>query len=133
MAQMLAMVVNERQDDCDLHLPHVEFPYNNAVSAATGIAPNEVHMDRLPRNPLTVFDRNGVVGHKSLARDHLAYCDLASGKSARMTLFAHTTQSPFPVLTAETPPSPTRCVQHLNSLWVVEHGYTILHLPSARV
>lgn len=25
MAQMLSMVVNERQDDWDVHLPHVEF------------------------------------------------------------------------------------------------------------
>ena len=25
MAQMLATVVNERQDDWDLHLPHIEF------------------------------------------------------------------------------------------------------------
>ena len=49
MAQMLAMVVNERQDDWDVHLPHVEFAYNNAVSAATGLAPNKVHMNRLPR------------------------------------------------------------------------------------
>ena len=47
MAQMLAMVVNERQDDWDLHLPHVEFAYNNSVSAATGLAPNVVHMGRL--------------------------------------------------------------------------------------
>ena len=54
MAQMLAMVVNERQDDWDLHLPHVEFTYNNSVSAATGLAPNEVHMGRLPRPPLRV-------------------------------------------------------------------------------
>ena len=29
MAQMLAMVVNERQDNWDLHLPHVEFAFNN--------------------------------------------------------------------------------------------------------
>ena len=78
MVQMLAMVVNERQDDWDLHLPHVEFAYNNSVSAATGLAPNEVHMGRLPRLLLTVFDRTGVVGHQSLARDHLAYCDLAT-------------------------------------------------------
>ena len=27
-AQMLAMVVNERQDHWDVHLPHVEFAYN---------------------------------------------------------------------------------------------------------
>ena len=83
MAQMLAMVVNERQDDWDLHLPHVEFAYNNAVSAATGLAPNEVHMGRLPRLPLTIFDRKGVVGHQSLDRDHLAYCDLATDRQKR--------------------------------------------------
>ena len=80
MAQMLAMVVNERHDDWDLHLPHVEYAYNNSVSAAMGLAPNEVHMGSFPRLPLTVFDRTGVVGHQSLARDHLAYCDLATDR-----------------------------------------------------
>ena len=80
MAQMLAMVINEQQDVWDLHLPHVELAYSNAVSAATGLAPNEVHMGRLPCLPLTVFDRTGVVGHQSLAHDHLAYCDLATDR-----------------------------------------------------
>ena len=80
---MLAMVVNERQDDWDLHLPHVEFAYNNSVSTATGLAPNEVHMGRLPRIPVTVFDVTGVVGHQNLARDHLAYCDLATDRQKR--------------------------------------------------
>ena len=56
MAQMLAMVVNERQDDWDVHLPHVEFACNNSESAATGLAPNEVHMARLPRYLVTIFD-----------------------------------------------------------------------------
>ena len=56
MAQMLAMVVNERQDDWDAHLPHVEFAYNNSVSTATGLVPNELQMNRLPRLPLTVFE-----------------------------------------------------------------------------
>ena len=83
MAHMLAMVVNERQNDRDLHLPNVEFAYNNLVSAAMGLAPNEVHMGRLPRLPLTVFDRTGVVGHQSLARDHMAYCDLATDQQHR--------------------------------------------------
>ena len=77
------MVVNGRQDDWNLHLPHVEFAYNNSVSAATSLAPNEFHMGRLPRFPLTVFDRTGVVGHQSLARDHLAYCDLATDREKR--------------------------------------------------
>ena len=72
MAQMLAMVVNEGQDDWELRLPHVEFAYNNSVTAGTGLAPNEVHMDRIPRLPLTVFERTGVAGYQSLGRDHLA-------------------------------------------------------------
>ena len=80
MALMLAMVVNERQDDWDLQLHHVEFAYNNSVSAATGLAPNEVHMGRLPRLPLTVFERAGVAGHQSLVRNPLAYCDLATDR-----------------------------------------------------
>ena len=59
MAQMLAMVCN------------------NSVSAATGLAPNEVHIGRLPRLPLTVFDRSYGGIHQNLDRDQLAYCDLA--------------------------------------------------------
>ena len=35
-------------------------------------------MGRLPCHPLTVFDGSGVTGHQSLARDHLAHCNLAS-------------------------------------------------------
>ena len=77
MAQMLAMVCNEHKNDWDAHLPHVEYAYNNSVSAATGLAPNEVHIGRLRRLPLTVFNRSYGGGHQSLDRDHLAYCDLA--------------------------------------------------------
>ena len=83
MGHMLAMVVNERQDGWELHLPRVEFAYNNSVSAVTGLAPNEVHMGRLPRLLLTVFDRTDVVGHQRLACDHLAYCDLVTDRQKR--------------------------------------------------
>ena len=78
MSQMLAMVVNERQDDWDAHLPHVEFAYSNSVSAAAGLAPNEVHMNRLPRLPLTVFEHPYARGHQSLASDQLEYVDVAA-------------------------------------------------------
>ena len=40
-------------------------------------------MGRLPRLSLTGFDRTGVVRHDCLARDHLAYCDLATDRSKR--------------------------------------------------
>ena len=75
VAQILAMVVNERQDDSDAHLPHVKFVCNNSVSAAIGLAPSEVHMNRLPRLPLPVFEHPYACGHQSLARDQLEYVD----------------------------------------------------------
>ena len=37
-------------------------------------------MGRLPRLPLTIFERTGVAGHQSSARYHLAYCDLATNR-----------------------------------------------------
>lgn len=70
MAQMLAMVVNERQDVWNVHLPHMELPYNSA-SATTELASNEVHMNRLPRLPFIVFEHHYARGRRSLARDHL--------------------------------------------------------------
>ena len=134
MAQMLAVVVNEGQDDWDLHLPHVDFAYNNSVSAATGLAPNEVHMGRLSCLPLTVFDRPSVVGHQSLARDHRAYCDLATDrqKCANDIVRAHHALIVSRVNRTKSALR-TRCVRHLTSLWVIGHGCTTLPPPSARV
>ena len=83
MALMLAMVVNELQNNWDVQLPHVEGAYNNSVNAATGIAPNEVNIGRLPRLPLTIFDLPNIGRHQSLNRDQLAYFDLATGRQQR--------------------------------------------------
>ena len=86
LAQMLSMVVNEQQTDWDLHLPHVASAYNNSVNAATGLAPNEVHLGRLPRLPLSVFEPPNIGGHQSLERDHLAYINLATDRQQRAYL-----------------------------------------------
>ena len=40
-------------------------------------------MGRLPRLPLTIFERTGVADHQRLARDHIAYCDLATDRQQR--------------------------------------------------
>ena len=69
MTLMLAVVGDDEQNDWDLQLPHVESAYNNSVSAATGLAPNETHMGRLPRLALTVFDPRNPGGHQSVNRD----------------------------------------------------------------
>ena len=37
-------------------------------------------MNRLPRFPLTIFERHYARVHQSLARDHLEYCDLAADR-----------------------------------------------------
>ena len=62
IAQKLAIVVNEFQTNWDQQLPQVEFEYNHSVSAAIGLAPNEVHMGRHPCLPLTIFKSTGVAG-----------------------------------------------------------------------
>ena len=41
-------------------------------------------MGRLPRPPLTIFERTGVTGHQSLVHDHLAYCDFATDRQQRV-------------------------------------------------
>ena len=66
MAQLMAVVFNEHQNNWDLQLSHVEFAYNNSVTAVTGLAPEEVHMSGLPRLPLTSSERTGVGGHQNL-------------------------------------------------------------------
>ena len=58
VVQMLATVCDEHQNDWDANLPHVKYAYIYSVSAATGLAPNVVHIGFLPRLPLTVFDRS---------------------------------------------------------------------------
>lgn len=76
MAQMLSMVVNECQDDWDAYPPQIQFAYNNSVSAATNLAPNEVHLGRLPCLPLMIFERTFADGHQNLDYDQLASYDL---------------------------------------------------------
>lgn len=77
------MIVNERQDSWDGYLPHFELAYNSSVSAATGLKPNKAHTSMLPRPPLTIFEHDGAAGHQRLARNYLAYCDLATGRQQR--------------------------------------------------
>ena len=48
LAQMLSLVVSEQQDDWGEWLPYVVQAYNNSVSAATGLAPNKIHLGRMP-------------------------------------------------------------------------------------
>ena len=75
---MLSMGSNERQDNRGKLLPHVKSAYNNSAKTSTRLAPNEVHIGRLPRLLLSVFDSLNIGGHQSLDRDHRAYCNLVT-------------------------------------------------------
>ena len=46
-------------------------------------------MGRFPRLPLTAFERPGVVGRRSLSRDQLACCDLATDRQQHVVRERH--------------------------------------------
>eukprot|EP00752_Nemacystus_decipiens_P017591 g15764.t1 len=83
MAQMLSVVVNEPQTDWDLQLPHVQAVCNGSDNVATGLAPNDAHVGRTPRLPLSLFTSPNIGGHQSLDRGHVAYCDLTTERQRR--------------------------------------------------
>ena len=64
-------------------LPHVSVVYNNYVNVATGFAPNEIHIGRLPRISLSVFEPENIGGHQSLDRDRLVYINLDTDRQQR--------------------------------------------------
>eukprot|EP00904_Undaria_pinnatifida_P005032 jgi/Undpi1/1659/HiC_scaffold_11.g05049.m1 len=86
LAQMPSMVSNEKQTDWDVLLPHVPAAYNTSVNVATGLAPNEIHIGRLPRLPPSVFEPENIGGHQSLDRDHLVSINLATDRQQRGTV-----------------------------------------------
>ena len=83
LAQMLSLVISEQQDDWDEWLPYVVQAYNNSVSAVTGLAPNEIHLGRMPRLPMTVIDECVIKGHTSEKQDQLLYLDIVRERQQR--------------------------------------------------
>ena len=79
LAQVLSMVGNEKQTDWDVLLPHVSAACNNPANVANGLAPNDIHIGRLPGLPLLVFQPDNIGGH----RDHLVYINLATDRQQR--------------------------------------------------
>ena len=62
---------------------HVEYAYSNSVSTTTGLALDKIHIGRLPRPPLAVFDRYYGGAYHSLNNNHLAYYDSARERQQR--------------------------------------------------
>ena len=76
LAQMLYLVNSEQQDDWAEWLPYVVQAYNNSVRAATGLAPNEIHLERMPRLPMTIIDESVVKGHTGEKQYQLLHLDI---------------------------------------------------------
>ena len=71
--------------------------YNNSVSAATGVAPNEVHIGRLPRPPPSpsLIDRTVMPSRTSTATNSPIATSLASVNSGPANLTENSTPSPL--------------------------------------
>lgn len=61
---------------------HVSENYDS-VSAATDLAPNELHLGRFPRLSLTVLERTTADGHQDIALGHVCYWEIARGRQRR--------------------------------------------------
>ena len=83
LAQMLSLVISEQQDDWDEWLPYVVQACNNSVSAATGLAPNEIHLGRMPRLSMTIIDKCVVKGRTGEKQDQLLYLDVVRERQQR--------------------------------------------------
>ena len=71
LCQMLSHLIGENQTNWDELLLHAIATHNNTVSRGTGLAPNEVHIGRYPRLPITVLEGRSARGHEGLRRDQL--------------------------------------------------------------
>lgn len=70
MSQMLSMGNENNQNDFDKKRPsRAESAYNISLSAASGLDPIAVRLDRRPRLLLTVIERRGTRSHQNLRRD----------------------------------------------------------------
>ena len=90
-------------------------------------------MGRLPRLLLAIAERTGVAGHQSLTRDHLAYCNLTTGRQQRAyDIVTNTMPAQFLAWNTETQLSPTHCARFPNSALAAGRGCTIRLPPSAK-
>ena len=76
LCQMLSHLIVDNHTNWDELLLHAIAAHNNSVSRGTGLAPNEVHIGRCPRLPMTILEGRGARGHQGLRRDELDFLHL---------------------------------------------------------
>ena len=83
LCQMLSFLIADDQRNWDKMLTHAVGAHNNSVSRGTGLAPNEVHIGRCPRLPLTMLEGRGARGHQGLRQDQLDYLSLMRNRQTK--------------------------------------------------
>ena len=73
LCQMLSHLIADNQTNWDELLLHAIAAHNNSVSRGTGLAPNEAHIGRYPRLPMTILEGRGARDHQGLRRDQLDF------------------------------------------------------------
>ena len=83
MCQMLSYLIADDQTNWDELLLHAIAAHNNSVNHGTGLAPNEAHIVRYPRLPMTILERRGARGHQGLRRDQLDFLQVMRERQNR--------------------------------------------------
>ena len=83
LCQMLSHLIADNQSNWDELLLHTIAAHNNSVSRGTGLAPNEAHIGRHPRLPMTILEGRGARDHRGLRRDQLDFLQLMRERQNR--------------------------------------------------
>lgn len=80
---MLSHLIADDQNNWDEMLMQAVAAHNNNVSRGIGLAPNEGHIGRYPRLPMTILEGRSVKGHQSLKQDQLEYLELMRDRQTK--------------------------------------------------
>ena len=76
LCQMLSHLIAVDQTNLDELQLHAIAEHNNSVSRGMGLAPNNVHIGRYSRLPMTFLEGRGSKGHQGRRRDQLELLQL---------------------------------------------------------
>ena len=83
---MLSYLIADDQKNWDEMLMHAVAAHNNNVSRGSGPAPDEVHIGRYPRLPMTILEGRGEKSHQGLKQDQMDYLELSTNAGGRSRL-----------------------------------------------
>ncbi|CAB1110683.1 unnamed protein product [Ectocarpus sp. CCAP 1310/34] len=83
LCQMLSHLIADDQKNWDEYLSTAIAAHNNNMSRGTGLSPNEIHIGRYTRLPMTILEGRGVQGHQSFTQNQLDYLELMRARQGK--------------------------------------------------